>query len=176
MANDTPKIYAACLAAYNNGILHGAWIDATDCVETMQEEVNAMLAASPVPDAEEWAIHDHEGLADLGEYAGLAEVAARAVIIEAAMGWDIPGVVLIEAMHEHGAEDAEGFLSDHYAGRADDWADFAEQYTRETQDMAAIPDWVQNHIDWESVARDFKCGGDFNSIRAVGEVFFFYNR
>ncbi len=23
------RIYVACLAAYNNGILHGAWIDAT---------------------------------------------------------------------------------------------------------------------------------------------------
>jgi antirestriction protein len=24
-----PRIYVACLAAYNNGNLHGAWIDAT---------------------------------------------------------------------------------------------------------------------------------------------------
>jgi Antirestriction protein (ArdA) len=23
-----PRIYVACLAAYNNGYLHGAWIDA----------------------------------------------------------------------------------------------------------------------------------------------------
>ena len=26
---DTPRIYVACLAAYNNGRLHGRWIDAT---------------------------------------------------------------------------------------------------------------------------------------------------
>ncbi|WP_447531297.1 antirestriction protein ArdA, partial [Legionella pneumophila] len=26
---DTPQIYVACLAAYNNGIVHGEWIDAT---------------------------------------------------------------------------------------------------------------------------------------------------
>ena len=25
---DQPRIYAACLAAYNNGILHGEWIEA----------------------------------------------------------------------------------------------------------------------------------------------------
>ena len=27
-ANTKPRIYVACLAAYNNGILHGVWIDA----------------------------------------------------------------------------------------------------------------------------------------------------
>ena len=27
---EPPRIYVACLAAYNNGILHGAWIEATD--------------------------------------------------------------------------------------------------------------------------------------------------
>ena len=27
---EQPRIYVACLAAYNNGILHGAWIEATD--------------------------------------------------------------------------------------------------------------------------------------------------
>lgn len=26
--NTKPRIYAACLAAYNSGYLHGAWIDA----------------------------------------------------------------------------------------------------------------------------------------------------
>ncbi len=26
---DTPQIYVACLAAYNNGTLHGIWCDAT---------------------------------------------------------------------------------------------------------------------------------------------------
>ena len=26
---DRPRIYVACLAAYNNGCLHGRWIDAT---------------------------------------------------------------------------------------------------------------------------------------------------
>ncbi|CZG68743.1 Antirestriction protein [Legionella pneumophila] len=26
---DTPQIYIACLASYNNGIFHGQWIDVT---------------------------------------------------------------------------------------------------------------------------------------------------
>jgi len=53
---DTPRIYVACLAAYNNGRLHGRWIEAADPHEVW-EQVSAMLAASPESDAEEWAIH-----------------------------------------------------------------------------------------------------------------------
>ena len=53
---DRPRIYVACLAAYNSGCLHGRWIDATTPDE-IWEQVRAMLADSPEPDAEEWAIH-----------------------------------------------------------------------------------------------------------------------
>ena len=42
---DRPRIYVACLAAYNNGRLHGRWIDATTPDE-IWGEVRAMLAAS----------------------------------------------------------------------------------------------------------------------------------
>ncbi|MBA3067902.1 MAG: antirestriction protein ArdA, partial [Hyphomonas sp.] len=53
---DWPRIYVACLAAYNAGRLHGRWIDATTPNE-IRAEARAMLAASPEPGAEEHAIH-----------------------------------------------------------------------------------------------------------------------
>ena len=34
---DQPRIYVACLAAYNNGCLHGRWIDATTPDEIRRE-------------------------------------------------------------------------------------------------------------------------------------------
>lgn len=49
---DRPRIYVACLAVYNNGRLHGRWIDAT-APDEIWREVSAMLRASPEPDAEE---------------------------------------------------------------------------------------------------------------------------
>jgi antirestriction protein len=61
----TPRIYVACLAAYNNGILHGAWIGADQSADELHEAVQRMLAASPMPGAEEWAIHDYEGFGEL---------------------------------------------------------------------------------------------------------------
>lgn len=46
---DTIRIYAACLASYNSGVLHGRWIDADSDVDTMQAEISAMLRESPFP-------------------------------------------------------------------------------------------------------------------------------
>lgn len=76
----SPRIYVACLAAYNNGILHGEWIDADQTVGELHEAVQRMLAVSPEPGAEEWAIHDVEGFGPLrlGEYESLERVAAIA--------------------------------------------------------------------------------------------------
>lgn len=45
---ETPRIYVACLAAYNSGYLHGSWIDANQDPWGIWEETKAMLAASPV--------------------------------------------------------------------------------------------------------------------------------
>ncbi len=45
----TDRIYVACLASYNNGVLHGAWIDATSDADAMQEQVDTMLRASRFP-------------------------------------------------------------------------------------------------------------------------------
>ncbi|MDQ0317767.1 antirestriction protein ArdA [Amorphus orientalis] len=201
------RIYVADLAAYNNGILHGKWINATDDVADMSREISDMLKASPCPNvmredwicddcgetkrrtlsdfgpnpvpecpecgdpmrlverfrsAEEYAIHDHEGLGKLGEYAGLDEVARRATIAEAAEDARIPVSVLIEAMNDYADddEDAEDFISDRYRGCFDSWRDMAQEFTEETHDMSEIPEWLQGHIDWDSVARDFQCAGD----------------
>jgi len=58
--SNTPQIYAACLASYNKGILHGQWIDATQLVDTIKADIDKMLAKSPVLGAEEYAIPDTE--------------------------------------------------------------------------------------------------------------------
>ncbi len=75
-----PKIYVACLAAYNSGILHGHWINADQEPDKIWEGIAAMLKASPIAGAEEYAIHDYEGFegASLSEYSGIDEVAALA--------------------------------------------------------------------------------------------------
>ncbi len=75
-----PRIYVGDLAAYNAGILHGTWIDADQSPEDIQAAVNDMLAASPEPFAEEWAIHDYEGFGSLAlrEWESFERIAAIA--------------------------------------------------------------------------------------------------
>lgn len=78
------RIYVADLAAYNNGKLHGVWINATDDLDDIQEQVNQMLAESPEGFAEEYAIHDYEGFDSytLNEYEGLQSAHEIACFIE----------------------------------------------------------------------------------------------
>ena len=42
-ATDTPRVYVACLAAYNAGKLHGERIDANQDADAIHEEIQAML-------------------------------------------------------------------------------------------------------------------------------------
>ena len=80
----TAKVYVACLAAYNNGILHGCWIDANQEAEAIHDAIKDMLAPSPIANAEEWAIHDYEGFCGLrlSEYESIEKVAEMAAMIE----------------------------------------------------------------------------------------------
>lgn len=43
------RIYAACLASYNNGRLHGRWIAADEGADHIRDEIAAMLRESPFP-------------------------------------------------------------------------------------------------------------------------------
>lgn len=43
------RIYVACLASYNAGRLHGAWIDADQDADAIHEEIAKILKASPEP-------------------------------------------------------------------------------------------------------------------------------
>lgn len=210
-----PRIYVACLASYNNGALHGEWINASENVDDMQTRINDMLAASRFPNvnrrkfidgegathfvdvttpaekipddweaqgesfpsAEEWAIHDSEGLGDIGEYESLEEIARRVSVINVADDVDIPPSVLLEAISDMGGlDDPKSFCDDRYRGTYESWSDFAEELTHETTDMSEIPDWLQNHIDWESIGRDFQFSGDFSAYRdgEFGDLYFFW--
>lgn len=62
--NDDPAIYVACLASYNSGNLFGYWINLSvaDTKEDIQECIDWMLKHSPEPGAEEYAVHDSQGL------------------------------------------------------------------------------------------------------------------
>jgi antirestriction protein ArdA len=75
-----PRIYVASLADYVGGHLHGVWLEVTGDADELEERVKRMLSASPLPGAEEWAIHDYEGFGPiyLHEHEPLERVAKLA--------------------------------------------------------------------------------------------------
>jgi antirestriction protein len=121
---DTPRIYVACLAAYNNGRLHGTWIDIEGDANTVYEEIQAMLADSPIPGAEEWAIHDYEGFHSirLSEYSGIDEVCDLVALVRehGALGAAIYG-------YYGDLDEAKTALEERYCGKYDSLADYAQQ-------------------------------------------------
>jgi antirestriction protein len=125
-----PRIYVACLAAYNNGLLHGEWIDADQSADELHEIVQRMLAASPESGAEEWAIHDYEGFGSLrlGEYESLERVAAIAARIaehgDAFSAW-------LSYDESQDATDMQSF-EDAYRGEWDSLRAYAEDYAEST--------------------------------------------
>lgn len=166
-----PRIYVACLAAYNSGILHGRWIAATTPDE-VRLEVSAMLAESPVPGAEEWAIHDYEGL----EGICLSEHATFDTVCE-----------LADFVAEHGALGAKLYSHfgnsltearaafEDYAGQYKTAADFAEEMIRETG--TEIPASLEYYIDWQALARDMALNGEILVIQTgFDEVHVFWSR
>jgi antirestriction protein len=169
---NTIKIYVADLAAYNDGILHGVWIDATLDVEEMQEQVDAMLKASRVEGAEEYAIHDHEGFGDysLGECAGF-ESAHR--IAEFLTEFSDFGAGLL-AQFGGDLDDARKAAEDDYCGCYKSLADYAQELTEE---RTTIPRNLAFYIDYDAMARDMELNGDvFTIVAGFEDVHIFWNR
>jgi antirestriction protein len=169
MSNEM-RIYVACLAAYNNGHLHGVWIDATQDIDSIQDEVNTMLANSPEEDAEEWAIHDYEGFGgySVSEYSGFEELHDVASFIEEYP--EIGGELLD---HFSDIEEARKAAEESYAGSYKSLADFAEGLT---EDTSKIPEHLQYYIDYERMGRDMELGGDVYTIETgYEEVHIFWN-
>ena len=160
-ATDTPRIYAACLAAYNNGILHGAWIDANQDAWAIYDAITAMLRASPIAGAEEWAIHDHEGFAGvhIHECAAIDHIVALATFI-ARHG--ALGAALIDYYGDFA--EARAAIENRYHGPAASLADYLQDLTEQTTE---IPDGLRYYIDWPAMARDAELSGDLIALQTA---------
>lgn len=146
-----PSIWVGCLAAYNNGHLHGKWIEVTTTDE-IQDEINNVLNTSPVPGAEEWDIFDHEGLgSDIS--CDLEEIVAKADFMKE------HGDVGIAVLGHCGGdlEDAQNML-DNYCGEYDNEIAYAEELFQEcyAHDM---PENLRYYFDTERFARDLFLDG-----------------
>ncbi len=172
LSDSNPRSYVACLAAYNNGYLHGAWIDADRDADEIRNEIAAMLARSPIEHAEEYAIHDYEGFesVEISEYAGIDTVARMGAFI---VEHGTLGAGLL-AQFVGDMDQAKSTLEDCYHGQFASLADYMEELTTES---VTIPEVLRYYVDWQAMARDAEMSGDLFTIEAThGEVHVFSSR
>jgi antirestriction protein len=151
--DQTPRIYVACLSAYNNGKLHGEWIDCDQDADDIWAEINKMLAQSPEPDAEEWAIHCYENWQgiEISEHESIERIAELAQLLE-------EHGQAYAVYYQHYASDAtsEDF-QDRYIGKYEDEEDFVYQMWDECGRLKQLEELNINesYIDWSAIARDW---------------------
>lgn len=166
------RIYVACLAAYNNGRLHGRWIDATLGEAHIWEEVSAMLAASPEPQAEEWAIHNYEGFegVPLSEYSDCGTVVALADFINER------GALGGKLLEHFGGDLSDASAAfEEYSGEYKSLADYAQDLTEQTG--PEIPKQLEYYIDWDAMGRDMEMSGDIFTVETgFEEIHVFWAR
>lgn len=164
----SPAIYVASLADYNNGVLHGRWIDAAREPWEIQADINDILDSSGQPDAEEWAIHDYEqfGGWKVGEYESLEMVSLIAKSIAnhgyayAAWANGFEG--------EAASLDYESF-QDAYLGHYDSLEDYVEQMADDlgyTRELNKLPEHLRAYtrIDYAAIARDMEASGEIATV------------
>jgi antirestriction protein len=174
-----PRIYVASLADYNEGRLHGEWIDAAQDEEELERCVKEMLARSPSPGAEEWAIHDYEGfgLLRLDEFESLASVAKVASGIAehgpAFAAW---------AAHVGADSEAIDEFEDAYMGEWESAVAFAEEMLDDMGHIEEIMRGVPAHlaayvqIDYEGFVGDLVRNGELATLeKPDGGIYVFRN-
>lgn len=195
-----PRIYAACLASYNNGVLHGTWIDLTD-PEDVQNEIAEMLRRSPHPNVMV-DCPDCEGSGDEPSVPDMLCAGCNGTgKVPSAEEWaahdydDVPGswgecpdieklcefVGLYEehgeayaAFVDHFDETDEDSFQDRYSGEWRSAEEWAEDYIESTGQLDANNP-LASYFDYERYARDCAMGGDMTFVAGGRGVFAFNN-
>ena len=180
-----PAIYVACLASYNSGHLHGAWLNLGDVprlnASDIQDGIDYVLKTSPVPNAEEYAVHDYQGIPAIlrnagflasNEHPDLEALAEWVTTWQECEGNGNEGDTYREYCDHIGqAVTAEEF-NDAYQGTFESEAEFAEDFYEQTGQMPT--DSLVSYIDWDRVWYGvFSCDGWFSIYLGAGEYAIF---
>lgn len=171
-----PRVYLACLASYNTGILHGRWVE-LDGSEDFRESLLEMLASSPIDDAEEWAVHDHEDCGHLGEFPGLDRLEAVEATFKRAeaegLDWELLCAFCDHAGHEL-EPDSVALFQDSFSGSGFSLVDWCRQFFEDTGEIGRIPEHLRRYFDYQAYARDLEINDVF-TVEHGGETHVFWN-
>lgn len=156
------RVYIACLASYNDGRLFGQWMDVDS---DLHENIAAMLEASPVRGAEEWAIHDYELPFTIGEYEDIDSLVERVEDLESLSDYERAGY---EAYLDYYSTGTVEQFRDAYQGAYRTPLEFTESYVDDMGVLDEVPEGLRYYFDMEAYSRDqFDDGYTFSN----GHVF-----
>jgi len=171
-----PEIWVGSLSDYNNGRLHGVWLDATLDPDELHDAIQFMLRNSYERDAEEWAIMDYGdfGGLNLGEYASVEVVSAVAKGIAehgpAFAAW-------VEYVGTANPDELERGFENAYLGAYESMEAYVKNQLEEGDAyrfMEYVPEWLQPYVevDTDMLAQDM--GFDLHVVeQSNGEVWVF---
>jgi antirestriction protein len=164
-----PKIYVACLASYNSGILHGAYIDATLEPDDMLDLIGEMLEKSPVIGAEEREIHDFDDFdcIRIDRWEDLQHVHDIACFL---VEKGELGARLLKELGEN-VDEARRVMDDDYIGEYNSIVEYAMERTADC--YSDLPEFIAGYIDYKAMAEDLS--HDLIEIELYGSVHLFHN-
>jgi len=157
-SEDQPQIFIVCLAAYANGILFGAWLDATQAVEDIQEQIKQLLAKSPCKGTGKFSIHDYMGFGSwrIDESESIESIQQKAVFI-LEQG---PLAAELLAFDDGNLEKAKETLEQYYEGRYWDKLHYATCLFDKLY-LPNIPENIRDCIDYKQFQRNIFRGQYF---------------
>jgi len=175
-----PRVWIGSLADYNNGTLTGEWVDAAVDGAELSAAARAIVANSEQPDAEEWAIFDHD---EFGSWTP-GESEDLHIVARVARGIAEHGAAFAAWAELHDADEAMlDSFSDAYLGAYDSaeaWAETVmDDLGVQTQIEEALPGDIARYVRLDSGAwaQDAWLSGDVAIVhRPGGGVWIFDSR
>ena len=158
-----------------NAKLHGEWIDCDQDADSIYDEIQQMLDASPEPRPEEFAIHDFEGWEGLSlhEHENIDDVAKAGQLIAE------HGAVFAAVLGHCGGidyiTDATNILTENYNGCYDTLEDWAFDHIESTGALQNLPENLHCYFDHAAFGRDCELSGEIFTIAAAGQVHVFWS-
>lgn len=163
----TIQVYCGTYHKYNCGSIDGAWIDLSDFsdMDSFLKRCSELHADESDPEFMFQDIDNDFNFRVTGE-PGLDEIEKMIDFLQL-NSWEkeqVEAWVELFGWRETVKETLDA-AENHYAGQADNWAEYAEQLYSECYE---IPEFLQNYIDWHAIGRDLSFE---NSMASNGIIF-----
>jgi antirestriction protein len=174
----SPKVWISSLSDYNNGHLHGAWVDADQEPNGIWEGINEVLRTSKVRGAEEWAVFDYEGFGplQLSEYETVERISRLGLgIAEHGEAFAVFANYLGSGEDQLLDQFEDCFIG-HWESAVAYVDEFLEDIGIERTLDEAVPESLRDYVrvDAEALARDMGFEGSLLSVEGSGGGVFLF--